>query len=85
MLSLKITLEMSVKKVCGQISLNTNGFGFVENVFVPPSIAQNFTDGETVSLVAAVKENKKRRELGWVALGTGVADVVKIDQFRKRG
>ena len=73
------------KKVHGQISLNPNGFGFVDNVFVPPGIAQNFTDGETVTLVAAVKENKKRRELGWVALGTGVADVVKIDQFRKRG
>ena len=73
------------KKVNGSIHLNPNGFGFVEDVFVPPNIAKKFNDGDTVSLVAAVKENKKRREMGWVALGTGVADVLELEQYRQRG
>ena len=66
------------KKVHGPINLNPNGFGFVDDVFVPPNIANKFSDGQTVTLVAALKENASKKELGWRALGTGVTDVRKI-------
>jgi tetratricopeptide (TPR) repeat protein len=73
------------KKVHGSINLNPKGFGFVDDVFVPPNVANKFSDGETVTLVAALKENKSKNELGWRALGTGVADVLELDQFRESG
>ncbi len=73
------------KKVHGPINLNPKGFGFVDDVFVPPDIANRFSNGETVTLIAALKENKSKNELGWRALGTGVADVLELDQFRVSG
>jgi len=61
-----------IKKVHGSLKLNSKGFGFVDDVFVPPNIANEFSDGDTVTLVAALKENKSKNELGWRALGTGI-------------
>ncbi|MBT4688714.1 MAG: hypothetical protein HOM62_23065 [Rhodospirillaceae bacterium] len=69
----------------GSINLNPNGFGFVDDVFVPSNIAEKFSDGETVTLVAALKENKSKNELGWRALGTGAADGSELDQYRVSG
>ena len=65
-----------ITQVSGKISVKPKGFGFVDNVFVPPSLAQNYEDGEEVLFIAVKKINRKTNQLGWTALGTGIANIV---------
>ena len=65
-----------IMRVNGRLSVLPEGFGFVENVFVPPRLAQTLEDGSKVSLVAVRKRNKKTDELGWTAVGVEVSSTV---------
>jgi tetratricopeptide (TPR) repeat protein len=61
-----------IRRISGHISINRQGFGFVEDVFVPPHLAQEFEHADEVSLVAVRKTNRKTNQLGWTALGNWV-------------
>ena len=39
-------------------------------------------EGDEVSFIAVEKINKKTNQLGWTALGSGIAD---LDQYRQQG
>ncbi len=41
------------------------GFGFVDDVFVPPNIAGEFEHSEEISLIAVKRTNRKTNQLGW--------------------
>jgi hypothetical protein len=42
-------------------------------------------EGDEVSFIAVEKINKKTNQLGWTALGSGIADIVDLDQYRQQG
>jgi hypothetical protein len=59
-----------IRSVRGAIRIHAKGFGFVDDVFVPPDIAQRYADGQDVALIAVWKLNKKRNQMGWAVVGS---------------
>lgn len=58
-----------ITRVAGEISVHPKGFAFVNDVFVPPHLAQAYESGQEVTFVAVRKLNKKTNKLGWAAIG----------------
>lgn len=74
-----------ITRISGDISIHQKGFGFVNDVFIPPHLARTFEDGREVSVVAVRKRNKKTNELGWTAVAPVSDVVVEFEKYRKRG
>jgi hypothetical protein len=64
-------ISSSIRRAEGIIALHAGGYGFVDEVFVPPRVAQAYCNGQHISLVAVIQPNKKTGRLGWVAVGAG--------------
>ncbi len=55
--------------VAGTIRRMAAGFGFVEDVFIPPHLLNDFPQGsDEACVMAVVKWNNKREEWGWQAI-----------------
>ncbi|MDJ0713151.1 MAG: hypothetical protein QNJ54_02885 [Prochloraceae cyanobacterium] len=52
----------------GFVRLHQKGFGFVEDVFVPPELASQLENGQQVNLIIVKKLDKKKNQLGWSAI-----------------
>jgi len=52
----------------GKLRLTSRGFGFVDDVFVPPEIASQLEDQEVVSVVTVKKFDKKKNQWGMSAI-----------------
>lgn len=58
-----------VQAVTGSLRRMDGGFGFVDNVFVPPHLLEGFPEEhQEASVLAVIRWNKKREEWGWQAI-----------------
>jgi tetratricopeptide (TPR) repeat protein len=57
-----------IQRFTGVVNVHDQGFGFLDEVFVPPPLAQQCDDYEVVQVLAVRKRNKKRMQLGWTAV-----------------
>lgn len=67
------------RRVTGALRVLEGGFGFLEQIFVPPVLIRlhNWQSGQTVMLQAVWSHDVKKNKSGWVAvrsLETGLAD-----------
>lgn len=58
----------NIALLAGNLRLHQNGFGFVEDAFVPPELASQLLDGQLVNLVVVKKMDKRKNQLGWRAI-----------------
>lgn len=52
----------------GDLILNDKGFGFIENVFIPPNLLVGFCNGDKITAIKIWDKNPKTSELGWRAI-----------------
>lgn len=52
----------------GELRCHAKGFGFMDDVFVPPQVVDASLDGQHISAICVMDYNKSRQEWGWRAL-----------------
>ena len=52
----------------GTLSRHSKGFGFVEDVFVSPNLAEPLQEGQIYTFICVKKMNRKKNKLGWTAI-----------------
>lgn len=70
-ISVKEIKPFTSENICnfsGVLKLNEKGFGFVDNIFVPPFLIDSHTDGGEVSGIAVIKLNKVKNINGLTAI-----------------
>ena len=61
--------------VSGSLRRMDGGFGFVDNVFIPPHLLNDHpSENPSASAIAVIKWNKKREEWGWQAIAISPTD-----------
>lgn len=60
--------NQNISQRSGNFQFHQNGFGFVEDVFVPPHLASQLKDGQQTSCIVVKKLDKKKNRLGWTAI-----------------
>lgn len=64
-----------LRVVAGPLKKMDGGFGFVDNVFIPPHLLDGYpSKNPDASAVAVIKWNKKREEWGWQAIAISPAN-----------
>jgi tetratricopeptide (TPR) repeat protein len=53
----------------GSVCVHEKGFGFLDDVFVPPAVVRSLEDAQSATLVAINRKPPKPRQSPWVALG----------------
>lgn len=56
----------------GTLRLHSKGFGFVEDVFVPPNLAETLHEGQMIKFICAKKLDPKKNKLGWTAIALAI-------------
>jgi hypothetical protein len=74
-----------IQRVQGAIAIHPNGFGFVDDVFVPPHIARSYENGQNVALVAVRRPNRKTGVLGWAAISAADVPTDGPEEYERRG
>ena len=68
--------QKDVRRVHGQLRRHPNGFGFVDDAFVPPDVVESVDLGIVdVTGLAIYAMNRKKNELGWRVVRLGAAPV----------
>ncbi len=52
----------------GTLRLHYKGFGFVEDVFVPPNLAEPLQEGKNFEFICVKKIDRKKNKLSWTAI-----------------
>ena len=59
------------KKTHGRLKKNEKGFGFVDDIFVPPFLISTKNDGDEATVIAIYAFNKAKEKYGWKAISIG--------------
>jgi len=57
-----------IKRFSGEIRVHQKGFGFLDDVFVPPPVVGSTSSGEECAVLAVLEENTKKGGLSWTAI-----------------
>jgi hypothetical protein len=62
---------VSARVVFDRQTGRSKGFGFVDDIFVPPSLISTKNDGDEVTVIAIYAFNKAKEKYGWKAISIG--------------
>ena len=56
------------KKITGILKKNERGFGFLEDIFIPPYLLDSQQNGDCLTVIAVYSFNKAKEKYSWRAI-----------------